>query len=84
MLVLKRAVAFFPSQLHEHLHRLVFLAEDVGCPGAIALVPVVSVVFGMRCEVISTRQHHILVALCETIFHQSQHCDVIANARRQC
>jgi len=135
------------------MHHLVFLDEDVGCPGAIALIPVASAVLlaqihvlavavlafpfpvgrhkvrrhchwrhwrhwrhwlhcrclflmsklhglvsypvpilwivfcntgGMRHEVVSTRQCHILVALCETIRHQSRCCDVIANAHRQC
>jgi len=39
---------------------------------------------GMRYEVSSTRQCHILVALYGTICYQSQHCDVIADVHRQC
>jgi len=51
-------------------------------------VPILWIVFyntgGMQYEVSSTRQCHILVALYETIRHQSQCHDVIANAHRQC
>jgi len=145
MLVLGRVVEIFPFQSHEHPRRLVSLAEDVGCPGAIALilvasavllaqihvlaiailafpfpedrhrahrhchwchclhchcssclflmsrlqglvsypVPILWIVFyntgGMRYEVSSTRQHHILVALHSTIRYQLQCCYVIAN-----
>jgi len=38
----------------------------------------------MRCEVNSTRQHHVLAASHETTRHPSQFCDVIADMHRQC
>jgi len=51
-------------------------------------VPILWTVFyntgGMRYEVSSTRQCHILVALHETICHQLQYRDVIANVHQQC
>jgi len=51
-------------------------------------VPILWIVFyntgGMRHEVSSTRQFHILVASCETIRHQLRFCNVIAEVHQQC
>jgi len=53
VLVLGRVVTFFPFQSHEHLHHLAFLVKDIGCPGAIALVLVVSAVLLAQIHVLA-------------------------------
>jgi len=73
--------------LHCHCSSCLFLSLRlqglVSCP-----VPIFWIVShdigGMRHEISSTRQCHILVASCETSRHLSQSCGVIADVHQQC